>query len=51
MKNPKKPTLAQKKILSLHGLKWFNWLVVEETADILKVQNKISNKIREIKKK
>lgn len=51
MKHAKKPTYAQKVTMSKHGLKWLNWLVLEETADILKIQNKISNKIREIKKK
>ena len=30
MKNPKKPTRAQKKIMVGAGLDWHTWLVVEE---------------------
>lgn len=50
MKQPKKPTLAQKKIMSTNKLNWSNWMVVEESEEILTVFNKISKKIRKIKK-
>lgn len=51
MKHAKKPTLAQKITITKFGLKWINWLVLEETEDKLVVQNKISKKIRELKKR
>lgn len=50
MKQPKKPTLAQKKIITGYGLRWPNWMVVEENEDTLTIFNKISKKIRKIKK-
>lgn len=51
MKQAKKPTLAQKKIISLKGLRWPNWLVIDETDDSLIVRNKISNHTRALRKK
>lgn len=50
MKQPKKPTLAQKKIISKNGLKWPNWMVVDEKENTLIIYNKISKKTRSIKK-
>lgn len=50
MKQPKKPTLAQKKIIANNGLNWSNWMVVEEVEGVLTIFNKISKKIRKIKK-
>lgn len=50
MKQAKKPTLAQKKIIQAAKLNWWNWLVISDKADILVIQNKASEKIREIKK-
>lgn len=51
MKQPKKPTLAQKKIISLAGLRWCNWMVVNETDSVLVIRNKITQNLREIRKK
>lgn len=50
MKQPKKPILAQKKIIANNGLKWPNWMVVDEAEETLTIINKISKKVRKIKK-
>ena len=46
MKQPKKPILAQKKILQSKGLDWKNWSVAQDRADKLIVINKKSGKRR-----
>lgn len=46
MKQPKKPTLEQKKIMSNHGLVWENWSVLEEKKDKLIVISKRSKQRR-----
>lgn len=51
MKRPKKPTLAQKKLISGAGLRWTNWMVQMEDDSVLKLINKITGKTRDIKKK
>ena len=50
MKNPKKPTLKQKKLIVAAGLRWTNWLVTEENDEELKVINKVTKTKRTIKK-
>lgn len=47
-KNPKKPTLEQKKKIAAAGLKWENWLVKDEDNISLALVNKQSGKIRVI---
>lgn len=49
MKQPKKLTLRQKKLLRANKLIPENWMLVKETADSLQIINKSSRKIREIK--
>lgn len=48
MKNPKKPTRAQKKIITDSGLDWRTWLVKEEDNISLALISKKSGRIREI---
>ena len=50
MKQPKKPILAQKKIIANNGLKWSNWMVIDETKETLTIINKISKNVRKVKK-
>jgi hypothetical protein len=50
MKNLKKPTYTQKQIIEKSKLSWPDWLVKQETADILTVVNKVTNEVKEIKK-
>lgn len=50
MKQPKKPTLAQKKKISDAGLNWRNWAVMDDLVDKLVVINKISRKTRNLNK-
>lgn len=42
MKNPKKPTRAQKKIISTAGLDWHTWLVTNEDSSTLTLISKKS---------
>ena len=48
MKQPKKPTREQKKIISAAGFIWQNWLVKEEDNISLALINKQSRRIRVI---
>ena len=50
MKQPKKPTLIQKKLIKDAGLNWHNWSVIDDSDGTLKIYNKISGKKRIIKK-
>lgn len=50
MKQPKSPTLAQKKLIASAGLKWKNWSVVHEDNISITVINKESNRRRVILK-
>lgn len=50
MKQPKKPILAQKKIIANNGLKWSNWMVIDEDKETLTIINKISKNVRKVKK-
>ena len=45
MKNGKKPTLEQKKIMKAHGLVPENWLVVKNLSDSIEVVSRMSMKI------
>lgn len=51
MKQPKKLTREQKKVLSKRGLDWADWALVEENIDILKIINKKTGEIKEIERK
>ena len=42
MKQPKAPTLAQKKLIASAGLKWKNWSVVHENNVSMAIINKRS---------
>lgn len=44
MKNGKKPTLEQKKIMKAHGLVPENWLVVKNLSDSIEVVSRASLK-------
>lgn len=44
MKNGKKPTLEQKKIMKAHGLVPENWLVVKNLTDSIVVVSRMSLK-------
>lgn len=46
MKQPKKPTLAQKKIIAAAGLDWKNWSVLEEDNISLALISKKSGRRR-----
>ncbi len=50
MKQPKAPTLSQKKIMSDAGLKWKNWSVLSEDNISLTVISKNSGRRRVILK-
>lgn len=50
MKQPKKPTLAQKKLMDNAGLVWKSWSVVDETETELHVISKRSGQRRTIGK-
>lgn len=44
MKNGKKPTLAQKKLMRWHGLAPENWLVVKDLVEHLEVVSRVELK-------
>lgn len=46
----KKPTLAQKKLMKLHGLDWETWNVLKEDADTMVLVSKKSGRKRTIYK-
>ncbi len=48
MKRPKKPTRAQKLILSYYHLKPETWLVISETDTTLVVINRYTDTVREL---
>lgn len=50
MKQPKKPTLAQKKIMASAGLEWKTWNVAEENENQLVLISKKSGRKRVIEK-
>lgn len=50
MKQPKKPTRAQKEIMKSAGLDWRNWSVAEEVVDQLTLISKKSGRRRTIYK-
>lgn len=50
MKQAKRPTLAQKKVISGNRLDWRTWNVIRDSADDLVIQSKKSGHIRTIKK-
>lgn len=50
MKQPKKPTRANKELMSKNGLVANNWLVVWEDKEVLEVISKRSKQRRVLKK-
>lgn len=50
MKQPKAPTLVQKKLIASAGLKWKNWSVVHEDNMAITVMSKASGRRRVILK-
>lgn len=50
MKQPKKPTLAQKKKISDAGLNWSSRTVTDDLEDRLILVNKMTKKKRTVKK-
>lgn len=44
MKNGKKPTLQQKRMMKAHGLKPEEWLVIKNTQECMEVVNRMSLK-------
>ena len=50
MKNPRKSTRAQKKIITEAGLDWHTWLVIEEDNTSLKLISKKSGMRKVISK-
>lgn len=50
MKQAKRPTLAQKKVISGNRLDWKTWNVIRDSADDLVIRSKKSGQIRTIKK-
>lgn len=49
MKNPRKPTKAQKKRISSAGLDWTTWLVINEAEEELQLYSKKSGRKRTVK--
>ncbi|MDR2024044.1 MAG: hypothetical protein LBQ71_12575 [Hungatella sp.] len=50
MKNGKKPTLAQKKLLKLKGLVPENWIIVKDTTEFMEVVSRMELKKIGLKK-
>lgn len=50
MKHGKKPTVAQRKVISAWRLNWENWLVVKDTPEGMVIVHRYSGKAREIRK-
>lgn len=50
MKQAKRPTLAQKKVISGNRLDWNTWNIIRDSADELVIRSKRSGQIRTIKK-
>lgn len=44
MKNGKRPTLAQKKLLKLKGLVPENWLIVKDTPELMEIVSRVELK-------
>lgn len=50
MKQAKRPTLAQKKVIASNRLDWKTWSVIRDGKDDLMIRSKRSGQIRTIKK-
>lgn len=50
MKHGKKPTVAQRKVISAWRLNWENWLVVKDTPEVLVIVHRYSGESRVIPK-
>lgn len=50
MKQPKRPTRAQKEIIYGHKLNARNWMVISEDAEVLVVQYKFGKSVKRLKK-
>ena len=49
MKNGKRPTLKEKKLISEKGLNVENWLVVKHTSELMEIMHKHTGKTRIMK--
>lgn len=50
MKHGKKPTVAQRKVISVWRLNWENWMVVKDTPEGMIIVHRYSGKVMEIRK-
>lgn len=50
MKNGKNPTVRQKKLLKAAHYNCENWLIVKDTAEIMVIQNRQTDRNRTIRK-
>lgn len=50
MKNGKRPTLKQKKMIISRGLNIENWLVVKDTMECIEIINRESKKLKRLYK-
>lgn len=50
MRQGKKPTVSQRKLISSFRLNWENWLVVREDADSITIRHRLSDKERTLPK-
>lgn len=50
MKHGKKPTVAQRKIITRLGLDWENWLIVKNTPDSIVIVHRLTGSQRRIDK-
>lgn len=50
MKNGKRPTLKQKKMIISRGLNIEKWLVVKDTTECIEIVNRDSGKLRRLYK-
>lgn len=50
MRQGKKPTAKQRKLISSFRLNWENWLVVKEDMDTITIRHRLSDKERTLPK-
>ena len=50
MKHGKNPTLKQKKLMQAARFNCDNWLVIKDTAEKMVIQNRDTDRVREIRK-
>ena len=50
MRQGKKPTVAQRKLISSFHLNWENWLVVEDTPTHMTIRHRITDQAKRLPK-